>query len=61
VARSWLRVENDGKYFVLTNVGGFDLPPHDGPFQIIHFAKDDEVLEGPEVLPDRFHLAAWLE
>ncbi|TWU17374.1 hypothetical protein Pla52o_51780 [Novipirellula galeiformis] len=60
IARAYMRIENDGDFFVLTDLGGCDLPQRNGPFQITQFSKDDQVVDGPMVLDSRLGLAAWL-
>jgi len=60
VSRAWVRTETDGEQFLLTDAIGFDLPDHDGPFQIFHFASDGELIAGPVRLETRLALAAWL-
>ncbi len=60
IARAFVRVENNGDHFTLTDLGGFDLPQRNGPFQATHFNKHDEVIEGPIICNTRLGLAAWL-
>lgn len=60
VARAFVREEPHGDYFHLTDLGGFDLPDQNGPFQIIHFSAQSNVLDGPHDFANRLELAAWL-
>lgn len=60
VSRAFFRDEPQGDFFYLTDLGGFDLPDQNGPFQIIHFSVDQEVLDGPFDFANRLELAAWL-
>jgi hypothetical protein len=60
VARAFVRDEPCGEFFYLTDTGGFDLPDHNGPFQIIHFSAQAEILDGPAICLTRQELAAWL-
>lgn len=60
IARAFVRDEPSGEFLYLTDLGGFDLPDQEGPFQIIHFSANQEVLAGPTICSDRLALAAWL-
>jgi len=60
VSRAWVRVEKDGRQLILTDLGGFDLPSRDGPFQACVVNGDDEMVDDPIQLPTRLALARWL-
>jgi len=38
ISRSLVRIEDNGEHFLLTDVGGYDVPSTNGPFQIMHFS-----------------------
>lgn len=59
-SRAWMRVESDGRQLILSDVGGFDLPPRDGPFHACILDSDDQVVHGLIELPNRLSLARWL-
>lgn len=60
VARAWIRTEADGIQLILTDLGGFDLPSTDGPFQICVINRDAQLIDGPAQLSNRLALARWL-
>ncbi|MEO1615484.1 MAG: hypothetical protein AAFV88_06515 [Planctomycetota bacterium] len=60
VSRAYVRIEDDGRQLILTDSGGFDLPNRDGPFHICVINRDDQMVDGPVVLPTRLALARWL-
>ncbi|SMP45888.1 hypothetical protein SAMN06265222_10218 [Neorhodopirellula lusitana] len=60
VSRAWVRAESDGRQLILTDLGGFDLPSRDGPFQACVLSADNVLLDGPVQIPTRLALARWL-
>ena len=45
VSRAWRRFQDDGSYLLVTDVGSYDLPEPNGPYQAMLLTAQDELVE----------------
>ena len=61
VARALVKVCESGNQIMVTDVGGYDLPPAEGPFQVMLLTAYDEPIEGPLEFADKVAMQQWIE
>lgn len=45
ISRAWRYEFPDGRFLLVTDVGGFDLPEQGGPYSAICLSRQDELVE----------------
>jgi hypothetical protein len=51
ISRAWRYEFDDGRFLLVTDLGGYDLPEPGGPYSAILLSRSNEVLEMCEFLP----------
>jgi len=59
ISRAW-RLDLDGGYLLVTDVGGYDLPEAGGAASAYRFTRRDELEEFVELLADDGALRGWV-
>lgn len=60
VSRAWRRFQQDGSYILVTDVGGYDLPEPNGPYQALQFTAKDELVDVRSLIGQASQLVRWL-
>jgi hypothetical protein len=60
VSRAWRRFQDDGSYLLVTDVGGYDLPEPNGPYQAMLLTAQDELVEIQPPFWQASRLVRWL-
>ena len=46
ISRAWRRFAQHGSYVLVTDIGGFDLPEPNGPYQVVPLTAQDDFVDG---------------
>jgi hypothetical protein len=60
ISRAWQCELTAGAYVLVTDIGGYDLPQHGGPYSAILISAADEIVELESWLPNLKGLLEWL-
>jgi len=60
VSRAWRRFDQNGSYVLVTDIGGFDLPEPNGPYQAVQLTAQDEFVESRSPIWRASQLVRWL-
>jgi hypothetical protein len=60
ISRAWRRFQRDGSYLLVTDVGGYDLPEANGPYQAVQLTANDELVEVRLLIQRASRLVRWL-
>lgn len=60
ISRAWRRFQCDGSYLLVTDIGGYDLPETNGPYQAMQLTANDELVEVRSLIWRASRLVRWL-